>query len=81
MLMDIPPNRYRSGKEMLIMGQSILESNQRLIANCNGIRTAPIKQSDILKQTIRRLEVFCIDCFVAKKETIRTTLTVIITGQ
>ncbi len=52
-----------------------------LAKNCNGITIAPIRLSEILKQIVRRLEVFCVDCFVAKKETIKTTLIVIITGQ
>ncbi len=46
-----------------------------------GITKAPTRQSERLKQIIRRLEVFRIDCFVAKKETIKVTLTVKINGQ
>ncbi len=81
MTRDIPQNKYRSGKETPMIEQSISWSNQRLSMNCNGSTTAPIRQSEILRQTIRRLEVFCIDCFVAKKETIKVTLIVMINGQ
>ncbi len=81
MLKDIPQNKYRSGKDTLDIEQRILESNQRLSTIINGITTAPIRQSEILKQTIRRLEVFFIDCFVAKKETIKAILVIVISGQ
>ncbi len=81
MLKDIPQNKYRIGKDTLDMEQRILDSNQRLSTISIGITTAPIRQSEILKQTIRRLEVFFIDCLVAKKEAIKVTLVVIIRGQ
>ncbi len=81
MLKDIPPDKYEKGRVRLMIEQLIAESNQRLSTNCNGITTAPTRQSEMLRQIIRRLEVFFIDCFVAKKETIKTILIVMTTGQ
>ncbi len=81
MLRDIPANKYCRGRDTLTMEQYLLESNQRLSIIINGIAIATTRQSEILKQTIRRFEVFFIHFFVAKKETIKTTLMVIITGQ
>ena len=79
-LRDIPPNKYCRGRDTLAIEQ-YLELNQRLSITSNGITIAPIKQSEILKQTISRFDVFFMDCLVAKKETIKTALIVIITGQ
>ncbi len=81
MLKDIPPNRCRSGRDTLTMEQNLSESNEKLPIISIGITIAPIRLSEILKQVIRRLEVFFIDCFVLRKETIRKTLIVTITGQ
>ncbi len=51
-----------------------MDSNQRLSTISIGIITAPIRQSEILKQTIRKLRVFFIHFFVAKKETTKAIL-------
>ncbi len=81
MLRDIPPNKNCRDKDTLTMEQYLSELNQRLSIAINGNTIAPVRQSEMLRQTIRRFEVFFMDCLVAKKETIKTTLIVKITGQ
>ncbi len=81
MLKDVSPNRYCIAKDTLLMKQNLSESNKMLLIIINAITIAPIRLPEILRQTIMRLEVFFIDCFVMKKDSIKKTLSVMITGQ